>query len=181
MPHSQANQAVLAVRAQDYVQHVTPRPFIGLPREELERLHGAIEVVVHDGTDARFLPLSAYAVIHYNYVWLTGLDGPGSLGKRVPLHANAEPPLFLDDALHAHAREELEDAGLPSAPSDWRCAGLIHHASQLALVYIVRLRQRWTEDPATPHLRVVSNGELQTERASYDALAQHLIDNLPAL
>jgi hypothetical protein len=170
---------VLAVRTEDYVQQVSPLPFVGLPREEIERLHGAIDVLALDRPDTTCLQLSAYAVIHYNYAWLTGLDGPGTLGKRVSLHASGELPLFLGDALHSLARAEIEVAGLPRAPSDWRCAGLIHHEHQLALVYVVRLRQRWAEHDAA--LRVVSNGELQTERRSFDSFGQLLIKNLPAL
>jgi hypothetical protein len=181
MHHTASKQRTLAVRTEDYVQQVSPLPFVGLPREELERLYGAIEVLAPDRPDASCVQLAAYAVIHYNYAWLTGLDGPGTLGKRVTLHASGEPPLFLDDALHALARAELEAAGLPNAPSEWRCAGLIHHDEQLALVYVVRLRQRWVESAAAPDLRVVSNGELQTERKTFDGFGQHLIRNLPAL
>jgi hypothetical protein len=181
MPHATPTQVVLAVRTEHYVQQVSPLPFIGLPREEIERLHGAVEVLALDRVDTNHLPLSAYAAVHYNYAWLTGLDGPNTLGKRVPLYATGEPPLFLDDALHALARNELEAAGMPSAvPCDWRCAGLLHHDGVLALVYIVRLRQRWAES-TDKNLRVVSNGELQTERKSFDAFGQLLIRNLPAL
>jgi len=168
---------MLAVRRSDYVQQVTPLPFIGLPREEIERLHGVIEVLASGATDGDLLPLTAYAAIHYNYAWLTGLGGPRTLGKRVSLHAAGEPPLFLDDELLSQARRELEASGLPDAPCDWRCAGLIHHEAQLALVFIVRLRQRWTE----PNLRVANNTELQFGRARFDAFGQLLIDNLPAL
>ncbi|HTU60719.1 MAG TPA: hypothetical protein VMF89_19840, partial [Polyangiales bacterium] len=107
---------MLAVRTAEYVKQVTPLPFIGLPREEIDRLHGAIEVVASHGAEPELLPLTAYAAIHYNYAWLTGLDGPGTLGKRVPLPAAGEPPLFLDDTLLAQARRELESAGLPDAP-----------------------------------------------------------------
>lgn len=166
---------ILAVRTEEYVQQVTPLPFIGLPREEIDRLLGAIEVLTLDRADADVLPLSAYAVMHYNYAWLTGLDGPGTLGKRVPLRAAGdEAPLFLDDALLTLARGDLESAGLSDAPCDWRCAGLIHDEAQLALVFVVRLRQR-------PDVRTRGNGELQFGRARYDAFGQLLIDNLPAL
>ena len=175
------SKAILAVRTEEYVQQVTPLPFIGLPREEIDRLHGAIEVLVLDRADAGALPLSAYAVMHYNYAWLTGLDGPGTLGKRVQLRAAGQAPLFLDDALLTLARNELESAGLPDAPCDWRCAGVIHHEAQLALVFVVRLRQRWVEHVDAPSLRVQGNGELQFGRARYDAFGQLLIDNLPAL
>lgn len=180
MSHVGTNPAILAVRTEDYVQQVTPLPFIGLPREEIDRLHGAIELLALERPDADVLPLAAYAAIHYNYAWLTGLDGTATLGMRVPLHVAGDPPLFLDEALQALGRAQLEAAGLPNAPSDWRCAGLIHHADQLVLVYIVRLRQRWVGEEGS-NLRVVNNGELLLERARYDALGQLLIENMPAL
>jgi hypothetical protein len=180
MPHASSNQ-ILAVRTEEYVQQVTPLPFMGLPREEIDRLHGAIEVLALDRADADALPLTAYAVMHYNYAWLTGLDGQGTLGKRVQLTAAGAPPLFLDDALLERARQELEASGLPDAPCDWRCAGLIHNEAQLALVFVVRLRQRWIERPDAPSLRIKGNGELQFGQARYDAFGQLLIDNLPAL
>jgi hypothetical protein len=164
----------LAVRTADYLREVSAEPFIGLPREELERLHGAIPVLALDHTDPTCLPLTAYAALHYNYNWLTGLDGTSTLGKRVALQATGEPPLFLDDALHQLARLQLEAADLPVAPSEWRCAGLARDDTQLAVVYVVRLHQR-----AAGHVR--GNTELRFERAKYDAISQLLIDNLHAL
>jgi hypothetical protein len=58
---------------------------------------------------------------------------------------------------------------------------VLHHDAQLALVFVVRLRQRWVERADAPSLRVQGNGELQFGRARYDAFGQLLIDNLPAL
>lgn len=168
----------LAIRAEDYVQQVSPEPFIGLPREELERLHGAIPVLALPEPDPACLPLTAYAAIHYNYNWLTGLDGPGTLGKSVKLHAQGDPPAFLDQALHALARPQLQAAGLPHTPSEWRCAGLLRDAHQLALIYIIRLHQRHEAPASTP---VRGNTELQFQRASFNAFSQHLIDHLHAL
>lgn len=180
MRNVNTHKPMLAVRTADYLQQVTPLPFVGLPREEIERLYGAVEVLALDRTDPACSTLAAYAVVHYNYAWLVGLDGAGSFGKLLPLPAANEAPLFLDDALHMLARSALEPA-LPAAHCDWRCAGLIHHAGQLALVYVVRLRQRWNESAAAPALRVISNGELQTERARFDPFGQFLIANLAAL
>jgi hypothetical protein len=167
---------ILAVRAHDYAQQVSPLPFIGLPREELERLLGAVEVLSLAKPEPGYLPLTAYAALHYNYRWLAELDGPGSLGKQVPLHTTAEPPLFLDDKLHNLARTTLAAAGLPDVPCDWRCAGIAQHADTLALVYVVRLRQRWEQQT----LRVISSGELQTDSAAMDPIAQLISQNLSA-
>lgn len=160
----------LAVRAEEYVQHVSPAPFIGLPREELERLYGAIPVLALDQLDPTCVPLTAYAVIHYNYSWLTG---ERSLGQGVALTATGQPPVFLDEALHRLARQQLEAAGLPNAPCEWRCAGLLHDETQLALVYVVRLRQR-------PDAATSGNTELRFARARFDAFSQLLIDHLHA-
>lgn len=168
-------RSFLAVRAEDYVQHVSPEPFVGLPREELERLYGAIPVLALAQPDPAGLPLTAYAACHHNYSWLTG---PGSLGKRVTLQATGEPPIFLDEALHALARPQLEATGLPEGPSEWRCAGLLHVDQQLALVYVVRMRQRWD---AALSSRVLGNTELRFARANFDAFSQPLIDHLHAL
>ncbi|HET8938923.1 MAG TPA: hypothetical protein VFN67_36015 [Polyangiales bacterium] len=168
----------LAVRHDEYLQHVSPEPFIGLPHEELERLHGAIPVLALDQPDALRLPLTAYAAIHYNYNWLMGLDGAGSLGKRVALPAIADPPAFLDEALHKLARQQLEAADLPTAPCEWRCAGLARDDSQVALVYVVRLRQR---PDTAPSSSLMGNTELRFGRATFDAFSQLVIDYLHAL
>jgi hypothetical protein len=167
----------LAVQREEYLQHVSPEPFIGLPREELERLHGAIPVLALEQPDSLCLPLTAYAAVHHNYTWLTGLDGAGSLGKRVALPATGEPPVFLDEPLHKLARQQLEAAALPAEPSEWRCAGLLRDDTQVALVYVVRLRQR---PNAAPNSNVLGNTELRFGRADFDAFSQLLIDNLHA-
>lgn len=77
-------EQVLAVRAEAYVQQVGARPFIGLPKEEIDRLHGSIEVLVLDRAaamlDATYLPIQTYSAIHYNYSWLTFVREPKSLG-----------------------------------------------------------------------------------------------------
>ncbi len=172
--------SVLAVRAQDYLDFVGSEPFIALPREEIERLEDAIPVsalesLVND--DKAHLPLAAYAALHHNYAWVTGLDGQdkqNTLGKRVALHAEATIPAFLDAALHASARRQLESAGLPSLPCEWRLAGLLNHAGQLSLVYVVRLHQRWESGETR------GNNELRFHRNDYDAISQVVIDHLHA-
>ena len=168
------SKAVLAVRAQDYLDYVGTDAFMGLPREEIERLHDIIPVRALEQPQQQDLPLAAYAAFHHNYAWLTGLGGPGTLGKHATLHAEGTAPSFLDDKLHALARRQLEQQGLPEAPSEWRLAGLLNHGGQLSLVYVVRLRQRWDSS------EVRGNTELRFGRASYDAPSQLIIDHLHA-
>ena len=43
--------SVLAVRAQEYLDYVGREPFIGLPREEIERLHDAMPVLALERAD----------------------------------------------------------------------------------------------------------------------------------
>jgi hypothetical protein len=176
--------SVLVVRAQEYLDYVGSEPFIGLPREEIERLHDAIPVLAlarADVDEHSHLPLAAYAALHHNYAWITGLDGPGTLGKRVDLRADGPTPTFLDDALHALARHQLQGAGLPSSPCEWRLAGLLNHARQLSLVYVVRLHQRWgSADNGESQLQIRGNSGLRFARAHYDAPSQLIIDHLHA-
>jgi hypothetical protein len=161
--------AFLAVRSDDYVREVSPLPFIGLPREELERLRGVIEVFSTEHVEPKQLCLTAYAAVHYNYAWLSK---GRSLGAHVPLVAAGAAPGFLDHKLDMVAKQALQATTI-QAPADWRCAGLLNHAGQLALVYIVRLHQR-------PAQRTQGNTELQLSRADFDAPSQLLIDNLHA-
>lgn len=180
------SEQVLAVRAEEYTEQVGARPFIGLPEEELERLHATVEVLVLDRAqathDPAYLPLRTFTAIHYNYSWLTFVRSPKSLGIGAWIEAaSGDPPAFLDHAFESVARREIENAVVLQAPCEWRLAGLIHDG-QLGLVYVARLRQRAVEarDPARDRLRFYGNGELSFDRAAFDAWSQLLIDNLHA-
>jgi hypothetical protein len=168
------NDNVLVVRASDYLREVGAAPFIGLPREEIERLHGAVEVlsVSRDQTaaDAGFMPLVAFVVTHHNYTWLTQPGAPRSLGVRAQLATSSEPPLFLDPELKALAVDQVDQG--------CRLAGLVR-GEELGLVYVVRRRERWPE--AADRSRLLGNGDLRSERAAFDPWSQLLIDNLSAL
>lgn len=178
-------EQVLAVRAEEYLQQVGAPPFIGLPKEEIERLHASVEVLVLDRAtatlDATYLPIRTYSAIHYNYSWLTFVRGPKSLGIGDVVRAEAEAPAFLDRALEAIARREVERAVELQAPCEWRLAGLIRDG-QLGLVYVGRLRQRAVaaRNPARDRLQFCGNGELLFDRASFEPWSQLLIDNLQA-
>lgn len=176
---------VYAVRADEYVERVGDRSFIGLPSEEIERLHATLDVLPIDretaANDATYLPLVVFTAIHYNYSWLVQeIDRP-SLGIGEPIAADGEPPPFLDPAFERFARRAVQRVVTLSDACQWRLAGLIRdHA--LALVYVARLPQRAIEphESAGVNLRFCRNGELITEQSAFDPRSQLLIDNLHA-
>lgn len=176
---------VCAVRADEYMQRLGTRPFIGLPREEIERLHATLDVLTIDrdaaANDAAYLTLSVYTAIHYNYSWLVHQLERPSLGIREPIDAGGEPPPFLDQAFERFARRAVQDVVTVSDACQWRLAGLVHD-QELALVYVVRLPQRTIQlrEGGGVSLRFCGNGELITERSAFDPRSQLLIDNLHA-
>ena len=177
----------LAVLADEYRRQVGLQRFMGLPREEIERLHASVEVRAlapnEQNVGSAYLPLATYTAFHYNYTWITFRREQRSLGIGGPVRVNGEVPLFLDETFERAARAEVEKAKLLGAPADWRLAGLIHAEDRLGLVYIARLRQRWSAEHnlgAEP-LVCCRNGELLTERPNFDAWSQILIDNLASL
>ena len=181
------SEQVLAVRADEYLEHVGLQRFVALPREEIERLYGSVELHVlrRDALNqsSGYLPLVTYTVAHYNYTWLTYQHAQRSLGVSGFVFADREPPLFLDESLQLSARREMERAEALSAPADWRLAGLINDGQRLGLVYIARLRQQWSPEQNRSALRVqrCNNGDLLTERRQFEPWSQLLIDNLPSL
>ncbi len=181
------SEPILAVRADEYLAHVGPQRFAALPREEIERLYGRVElhVLERDAPDqgSGHLPLVTYTAAHYNYTWLTYQRAQRSLGVSGFVLADGEPPLFLDESLQSSARREMERAEVLSAPVDWRLAGLINDGHRLGLVYVARLRQRWSpeQDRSAVRVQCCNNGELLTERREFEPWSQLLIDNLPSL
>jgi hypothetical protein len=182
------SEQVLAVRAEEYVKHVGVRRFAALPREEIERLYGSVELhaLERDALNRTpgYLPLVTYTASHYNYTWLTYQHAQQrSLGVSGFVLADGEPPLFLDASLQVSARREMERAEALSAPAEWRLAGLINDDQRLGLVYIAKLRQRWSpaQHRSAGHVQCCNNGELLAERRQFESWSQLLIDNLPSL
>jgi hypothetical protein len=178
---------IVAVRAGEYLQRVGSQRFVALPREEIERLYGSVELHV-PGRDALdessgYLPLVTYTAAHYNYTWLTYQRAQRSLAVSGFVLADGEPPLFLDESLLWSARREMERARALSAPVEWRLAGLINDGQQLGLVYIAKLRQRWSPEQNRSAVRVqcCNNGELRMERRQFEPWSQLLIDNVSSL
>jgi hypothetical protein len=181
------SEQLLAVRADEYLEQVGSRRFAALPREEIERLHGSVELHVlrRDALNrsSGYLPLVTYTVAHHNYTWLTYQRAQRSLGVSGFVLADSAPPLFLDESLQLSARREMERAEVLSAPAEWRLAGLINDDQRLGLVYIAKLRQRWSpeQSQSAVGVRCCNNGELLTERRQFEPWSQLLIDNLPSL
>jgi hypothetical protein len=181
------SEQILAVRADEYLERVGSQPFKALPREEIERLYGHVELhaVGRDALDqsSGYLPLVSFTAAHYNYTWLTYQRAQRSLGVSGFVLADGEPPLFLDASLQSSARREMDRAEVLSAPAEWRLAGLINDGHRLGLVYMAKLRQRWSPEHNRSAVRVqcCNNGELLTERRAFEPWSQLLIDNLPSL
>lgn len=182
----------LIVRSADLDAALAFEGFAGLPREEVERLHGRVEVL-RAGEAEPCLPLFALCVAHYNYNWLVLTPRPGALYWSLCLSrpltaAGAELPSFLDERMDAAAREAV-DAYIPREDYSFRCAGLLRAAPvgadalMLGVVYLARLHRRGTECLAahTRHAEFWGNGELLQRREQFDAPSQILIDNLTAL
>ena len=178
---------ILAVRTNDYVARVGTSPYIGLPREEIDRLYGSVEVHSFTPEDlvrerASYLALTTYTAVHYNYSWLTFERAEKALGLSATVFGETEPPVFLDASFERVARRSLDDAKILAGLVDWRLAGLIRR-DQIGLVYIARLRQHWSPEHNHSRDRVVAgnNGELTLGRSRFDAWSQLLIDNLAGL
>jgi len=181
------SEQVLAVRADEYLARVGSQRFVALPREEIERLYGGVELHVR-GRDALdessgYLPLVTCTAAHYNYTWLTYQRAQRSLGVSGFVFADGDPPLFLAESLQVSARREIERAEALSAPAEWRLAGLINDDQRVGLVYIAKLRQRWSAEQYRGIVPVhcCNNGELRMERDQFEPWSQLLIDNLPSL
>ncbi len=183
-------ERILAVRTSEYLEQVGHQRYVGLPREEIERLYACVELHSLSWEDlnragASYLRLMTFTAVHYNYTWLTYERTERSLGVSASVSSgdrDGDIPLFLDESLELAARSALEQSRVISAPVDWRLAGLIQDGA-LGLVYIARLRQHWSANQNRSGERVTccNNGEVQTDRHRFDAWSQLLIDNLPSL
>lgn len=158
-----------------------------MPREEVERLHGGVDVL-RAGETEHCLPLFALCVAHYNYSWL--VVGSGACARSVCLSApltaaDGELPSFLDERMAAVAHEAVD--GYIASRGDYtlRCAGLLRAAAAPALgvVYVARLHRRGREclAPHATHAEFWGNGELLQRREQFDPNSQILIANLTAL
>jgi len=195
-------EKILVVHAAALRQLIAFEYFKALPAEEIERLHGAIEVVAMDrdlaGSDPGCKQLVTYTAVHYNYSWLTHLPGGAldqagqrtrrALGVGAPLLASDREVVFLDQELQAAAARAVDSTFTFGDRFELRLAGLLDNdddeASRpyLGLVYVARLLRPGASACAEgiAQVRFFGNGELQMQRDEFDPWSQILIDNLPA-
>jgi hypothetical protein len=173
----------LTVRVADLKRFILNEgPFVALPREEIERLHAAIEVRDASREPAEGdLRLVACAAVHFNYSWLTyQRAGARSLGIEVEIGRDGRAPLFLDDEIQGDVERALTARGAAQGKIDVRLGGLLIAQDRLGLLYLARLRQPDVAQTGLEGLRFSGNGDLRQERAQFDAWSQVLIDNLVA-
>lgn len=180
---------MLAVRRIEFQSLVRQVPFLALPREEIARLHAAIEVLVVNEVTLRdraeWLALRSYIVTHHNYSWLTfpGPDGLRTLLLSVELATDPPAPLFLGDELVESACSQVERTLGLQGGCEVRLAGLLQCAGSapdvttIGLVHVGRLAARGTFDGADCY----GNFDLRQARGQFDHLSQVVIDHLPAL
>lgn len=180
---------VLAVRRAEFQSLVRHVPFLALPREEIDRLHAAIEVLAVDEHALRgtteWLALHSYVAVHHNYSWLTfrHQDAQRALLLSADLAAEAPVPLFLDDELVASAQRQVEKALGLNRGCEVRLAGILQTTdgeppiTSIGLVNVARLAARGTFEGADNY----GNFELRRARSQFDRRSQVIIDHLDAL
>jgi hypothetical protein len=192
---------ILTVRRDELRDLLRSPGFVGLPREEAERLHGALELHALEESDARVATTHArlvtFTAIHYNYAWFsyeqrTSGDAEAGFGVRWlglcdVLAASDDLPLFLDERIQAAAQATLLRRVHIDGGSHVRLAGVLPVGLDadacLALVYVARLRQPGVEpqDPSLHAVRWFGHEDLRQQRAAFEARSQALIDHLHAL
>lgn len=184
----------LAVRATGLYQQVGRRPFVALPREEIERFHGAVDLCgVPAGAlaaDPDLLQVGTLAVIHRNYVWRAGPSAAGALSLATygTCHPGVHSGVFLGEGFAAAARRSL-DPVLPAEAYELRLAALLVHAliepeaRWVRLVYVARLRQAFRDAcrPGAEEGTQLGHGDLDERRGDLDPVSRTLLDNLPSL
>lgn len=179
---------ILAVRRHEFRALVRPVPFVALPREEIERLHGAIEVLAVDlATVDRADDVSAlhsHIAIHHNYSWLTFRcpDGRRTLLRSTALTTEGPAPLFLGDEVVGVAQRQAEAHLGFSDGCAVRVAGILQdfedgRPPSVGVLSIARLTGRIT----MPAAECCGHMELRMTRHEFDARSQVVIDHLAAL
>ena len=194
-------EKILAVRADELKRHIAFRRFFALPKEEIGRLHAAVEIlaVTRDQAmnDPAYRPLVIHAAIHFNYIWFTHQpaapeapqQGERSLVISAHIPAQNPIPLFLDDQLKSAAARIVNERVLVTEPYELRLVGLLNDDTtdlsrrELGFVYVLKLRRAGIEsrDRNLTRIRLCGNGELQLESDRFEARSRILIDNLYAL
>lgn len=186
---SEPRAQLLAVRRHEFQALVRPVPFVALPREEIERLHAAIEVLAVDRSRVDhaddLAALHSYIAIHHNYSWLTFRrpDERRTLLLSTALTAEGPAPLFLGDEVVGAAQRQVEERLGFSEGCAVRLAGILQDVEDdgprpaVGLLSIARLTSRIT----TPGAECCGHMELRMTRHQFDAPSQVVIDHLAAL
>lgn len=177
---------VLAVRSLEFRALVRRVPFLALPREEIDRLHAAIEVLAIDDASPRgaaeFSPLHSYVAVHHNYSWLTFRrpDDQRTLVLSTAMTADRDVPLFLGREMVSVAQRQVEEHMNLDVGYEVRLAGILQELETalplpgVGLLSIARLASR-TEAERCGHW------ELLHTRSQFDPVSQVVIDHLDAL
>lgn len=177
---------VLAVRTLEFQALVRRVPFLALPREEIDRLYAAIEVLAIDdaspGRTAELSQLHSYVAVHHNYSWLTFRrpDDQRTLVLSAAMTADRDVPLFLGGEMVGVAQRQVEVRLNLHAGYEVRLAGILQELEAglpvpgVGLLSIARLASR-TEAERCGHW------ELRQTRSKFDSVSQVVIDHLEAL
>ncbi len=191
---------VLTIQNETLRSVIGARPFVALPQEEIDRLHGSIEVDVTKQSEAianpSLLQLVAITVMHYNYSWfsssglLSGMmseDNAASLGLMNYIQPDGYNDIFLDESLKAAAASIVNNSVETEAGYNIRLAGMLYDNSPqfekyFGLVFIARLRQPGvTPKGQDAGIHFYGSGELQQNRDWFNSWSRILIDHLVAL
>ena len=180
---------MMAVRRTEFQTLVRGVPFLALPREEIDRLYAAIEVLAVDEEtllrEPELLALHSYIALHYNYSWRTfrGRDNRRTLLLSAVLSTEEPAPLFLGEEFVLSARREVEERLILNGSYDMRLAGILQETGdpqsrpRIGLLSIARLANRHREVGS----EWIGNLELRHARSEFEACSQVVIDHLAAL
>ena len=179
---------MMAVRRTEFQALVRRVPFVALPREEIERLYAALEVLAVDQAmlrhESALMALHSHVAIHHNYSWLAfRRDRERTLLLSSVVWADEPTPLFLGEPFVVAARRQVEERLLLDVRCDVRLAGILQETTdtsappRLGLLSIARLTERVRVSGA----ECCGNVELRHARSEFDASSQVVIDHLAAL
>jgi predicted NUDIX family phosphoesterase len=197
------SEKILTVREDDLRNIVGVRPFVALPREEIDRHYASVEVhpVEHRDVenDTSILPLVAIIAVHYNYSWLiftsknndaviTGANDTLSLGLTGQITFDGHNDIFLDERIKPAVVQIVNENLTTQAGYDLRLAGLLREAPALSgkrglgIVLIARLHQPGvTAKHNDLDIHFLGTGELRQNHQQFDYWSRVIIDHITAL
>jgi predicted NUDIX family phosphoesterase len=197
------SEMILTVREDDLRSIIGVRPFIALPREEIDRHYASVELhpmACRDAKkDASILPLVAIIAVHYNYSWLTftsknsdikstDTNDTLSLGLTGHIIFDGHNDIFLDERIKSAAMQIVNENITTQSGYDLRLAGLLRDAPApsgkrgLGIVFIARLHQQGViVRHNNVDIHFLGTGELQQNRQQFDNWSRVIIDHITAL